>query len=79
MADITTFSLSAGDQSALTAPTSAHLSFQDGADIALFTHAPGTAWEVAGNGSPGDLACTTGVPAPVMKLWGYGPFPCPST
>jgi len=59
------------------APLSVRAGFQDGADRALFTRAPGKAWKVAALGGQ-PLGCDTAIPAAVRRLWGFGTCPAAS-
>ena len=60
-----------------TAPASVSVNFQDGNGSGLFTRLPGQKWKMIGFGGA-ELGCVTGIPAAVLRSWGYGSCPAPA-
>lgn len=56
------------------APLSVRVSFQDAANLGVFTRQPGRNWKITGLGRP-ELACDASIPASVRRSWGYDNCP----
>jgi hypothetical protein len=56
------------------APRAVAAGFQDGASSGAFTRLPGKGWRVTAL-AKSPLACDAGIPASVLRAWGYGSCP----